>query len=62
MLSGIEAASLALALLPLFVSAAEHYCEGVDTLKRLRSKDTNNRISEFFSDIRCEMYEDLAIN
>ena len=54
-MSGFEVIGMILGTIPLFISAAEHYCEGIDRLKELRSKDTNDSIREFHSDILAEV-------
>jgi hypothetical protein len=54
-MSGFEVVGVVLELIPLFVRAAEQYCEGIDRLKGLRSKDTKDSIREFHSDILAEM-------
>jgi hypothetical protein len=51
-----EAVGLALAVLPLLISAAEHYREGVDSLQTLNPKIGDDRILEFYEEVAFELY------
>ncbi|KAF7591132.1 hypothetical protein BBP40_001906 [Aspergillus hancockii] len=51
-----EAVGLALAVLPLLISAAEHYRESVDCLQTLSSKIGDDHILEFYEEVAFELY------
>jgi hypothetical protein len=38
-MSGFEIAGIILATIPLFIAAAEHYCDGLSAYDRLRNND-----------------------
>ncbi|KAF7179372.1 hypothetical protein CNMCM7691_008305 [Aspergillus felis] len=51
-----EAVGLTLAVLPILISAAEHYREGVDSLQTLNPKIGDDRILEFYEEVAFELY------
>lgn len=56
MASGIEIVGLALAILPLLMSAANYYREGLDSLQTLRTKTGDDRILEFYEEVAFEIF------
>lgn len=56
MASGIEIVGLALAILPLLMSAADYYREGLDSLQTLRTKTGDDRILEFYEEVAFEIF------
>lgn len=51
-----EAAGLVLAVLPLIISAADYYRDGLDSLQTLGSKTGDDRILEFYEEIAFEIF------
>ncbi|KAE8395613.1 hypothetical protein BDV23DRAFT_145258 [Aspergillus alliaceus] len=51
-----EAVGLALAVLPLLISAAEHYRESVDSLRTLNPRIGDDCILEFYEEVAFELY------
>src|ERR1700726_3150707 len=51
-----EAVGLALAALPLLISAADYYREGLDSLQTLRPKIGDDRILEFYEEVAFEIF------
>jgi hypothetical protein len=51
-----EAVGLALAVLPLLISAADYYREGLDSLQTLRPKIGDDRILEFYEEVAFEIF------
>lgn len=51
-----EAIGLALAVLPLLISAAEFYRENLDSLQPLRPKAGDDRMLEFYEDVAFEIF------
>ena len=51
-----EAVGLALAVLPLLISAADYYRQTHDSLQTLRSKIGDDRILEFYEEVAFEMF------
>jgi hypothetical protein len=51
-----EAIGLTLAVLPLLISAADYYREGLDSLQTLRPKIGDDRILEFYEEVAFEIF------
>src|SRR4051812_31239664 len=51
-----EVAGLALAVLPLLISAAQYYQGGIDSLQTLGSKTGDDRMLEFYEEIAFEIF------
>ena len=51
-MSGIECVGLLLAVIPLFIPAAEHYREGLNTIDRFRKKD--RILQKYLEELGCQ--------